>query len=101
MITLNAAERVELAEAVGLNEQYLYQCLSGRRMTPEVHCPAIERESRGLITVTELRPDVTWQRVPDPNWPHPNGRPCIDVAAPAVEAGAPTPPMTERTRHDA
>lgn len=82
MITLTVAERRALAKAVGLNEFYLYQCLSGRRTTPEVRCPAIERESGGRITVSDLRADVVWQRVPDPDWPHPDGRPCIDVAAP-------------------
>lgn len=34
----------------------------------------------------ELRPDVRWQRVADATWPHPAGRPCIDVAAPQREA---------------
>lgn len=29
-----------------------------------------------------MRPDVVWARVPDPGWPHPDGRPCIDVAMP-------------------
>ena len=37
-----------------------------------------------------LRPDVRWARVPDAGWPHPDGRPCIDVAAPAEEAAEPT-----------
>lgn len=85
MRTVTASERVKVAEAIGLNEQYLYQCLTGRRTTPELHCPAIEREFSGDITVEELRPDVVWQRVPDPSWPHPGGRPCIDVAAPVAE----------------
>jgi DNA-binding transcriptional regulator YdaS (Cro superfamily) len=84
MRTVTPSQRVKVAEAIGLNEQYLYQCLTGRRPTPELHCPGIEREFNGEITVEELRPDVSWQRVPDPHWPHPKGRPCIDVAAPAL-----------------
>lgn len=84
MITVTAQRRSLVAEAIGLNEQYLYQCLTGRRQTPEIHCPAIERGFEGEITVEELRPDVVWHRIPDPAWPHPSGRPCIDVAAPAV-----------------
>lgn len=52
---------------------------------PPDRCPAIERATSGRVTCEELRPDVRWQRIPDPAWPHPNGRPCIDVAAPAAE----------------
>lgn len=85
MIAMPAPERIAVAAAMGLHEQYLYQCLSGRKPTPPNHCPAIERATAGRVTCEELRPDVRWQRVPDPTWPHPAGRPCIDVAAPAVE----------------
>ena len=53
---------------------------------PPDRCPAIERATDGRMTCEALRPDVTWSRVPDPQWPHPDGRPCIDVAAPAREA---------------
>lgn len=51
---------------------------------PPDRCPAIERATNGAVTVEQLRPDVRWQRVPDPDWPHPDGRPCIDVAAPST-----------------
>jgi DNA-binding transcriptional regulator YdaS (Cro superfamily) len=53
------------------------------RGIPADRCPAIERATDGRVTCEELRADVAWQRVPDPAWPHPEGRPCIDVAAPA------------------
>ena len=49
---------------------------------PSDRCPVIERATNGRVTCEELRPDVRWQRVPDPTWPHASGRPCIDVAAP-------------------
>lgn len=55
-----------------------------RGLPPPDRCPAIERATSGRVTVAELRPDVQWIRVPDPAWPHPEGRPCIDVAAPAT-----------------
>lgn len=57
---------------------------------PSDRCPDLERASEGRITVEQLRPDVRWVRVPDPDWPHAGGRPCIDVAAPreAAEDGA-------------
>ena len=47
---------------------------------PERHCPAIERWKEGGVTVEQLRPDVTWTRIPDPDWPHPDGRPLLDFA---------------------
>ena len=49
---------------------------------PPDRCPAIERAQGGRVTCEVMRPDVRWTRVPDPTWPHPQGRPCIDVAAP-------------------
>ena len=52
---------------------------------PKERCPDIERGTNGRYTVEQLRDDVSWQRVPDPAWPHPEGRPCIDVAAPTPE----------------
>ena len=86
MNALTASERIAAAAIVGVNEQYLYQCLTGRRAAPPERCPAIERATGGKITVLDLRPDVRWHRIPDADWPHPDGRPCIDVAAPAVPA---------------
>ncbi|RZJ12182.1 MAG: hypothetical protein EOP39_04290 [Rubrivivax sp.] len=56
---------------------------------PKERCPDIERATVGRWAVETLRPDIRWQRVKDSAWPHPLGRPCIDVAAPAVaEQGA-------------
>jgi DNA-binding transcriptional regulator YdaS (Cro superfamily) len=81
MITMSASERVAIAAAIGVNEQYLYQCLTGRRTTPSDRCPSIERATQGRVTCEELRADVRWHRVPDGAWPwHPQGRPLIDVA---------------------
>lgn len=85
MIEITAPERHAAAAVVGLNEQYLYQCLTGRRQTPLDRCPAIERATQGKVLCEQLRPDIAWHRVPDPAWPHAAGRPCIDVAAPTKE----------------
>lgn len=57
----------------------------GERPVPTERCPAIERATAAQVTCEELRPDVVWVRVPDAGWPHPGGRPCIDVAAPVAE----------------
>ncbi len=54
------------------------------RGIPPERCPAIERATRGAHTVEALRPDVSWVRIQDPTWPHPAGRPAIDVARPVV-----------------
>ena len=43
-------ERRALAEKVGMNEQYLYQCLSGRREMSAWEAVRIEQESKGKIT---------------------------------------------------
>jgi len=53
---------------------------------PKERCPDLERATDGAHTVESMRDDVVWRRIPDPDWPHPGGRPCIDVAAPVAEA---------------
>lgn len=52
---------------------------------PAERCPDIERAFPGVVTCEEMRPDVKWHRVSDKAWPHPDGRPTIDVASPADE----------------
>ena len=51
---------------------------------PPDRCSEIERRTEGKFTCEAMRPDVRWIRVPDAAWPHPEGRPCIDVAAPEL-----------------
>jgi DNA-binding transcriptional regulator YdaS (Cro superfamily) len=57
-----------------------------KRGIPADRCPAIERATSGAVTVEVLRPDAAWSRIPDPAWPHPAGRPVIDVARPVAVA---------------
>ena len=62
-----------------------------KRGVPPDRCPTIERGSAGRFSCEQLRPDISWHRVPDAAWPwHPNGRPLIDVTsqAPALPATA-------------
>ena len=81
MSEIPVADRARIAAGVRLSEQYLYQCLTGRRKTPLEHCAPIERESAGRITCEQLRPDQAWIRVADPLWPwHSEGRPLLDAA---------------------
>jgi DNA-binding transcriptional regulator YdaS (Cro superfamily) len=44
---------------------------------PAEHCPALERALG--IPCQQLRGDLIWVRVPDPDWP--DGKPLLDVAA--------------------
>ena len=60
MKEIDAQERRRIAEAVGMNEQYLYQCLTRRRSTPPAHCSAIELETSGAVTRRDLRPSDWW-----------------------------------------
>ena len=55
-----------------------------KRGIPADRCPAIERATAGAVPCETLRPDVRWSRIPDSGWPHPAGRPVIDVARPAL-----------------
>lgn len=75
-----------IAEQAKVSRPYVWQFASGARRVPADCCPAIERATRANVTCEQLRPDVRWLRVPDADWPHSGGRPCIDVAAPSPEA---------------
>jgi len=77
-----------LAAVLGLKQPTISEWARGDRPIPPDRCPAIERATEGKFQVEELRPDVRWVRVPDADWPHPDGRPCIDVAAPAQQEAA-------------
>lgn len=43
-------QRRALATQVGLHEQYLYQCLSGRRDMGAAEAVRVERKSQGALT---------------------------------------------------
>lgn len=59
-----------------------------RGRVPADRCPTLERAVDGRITCEALRPDIHWHRVADADWPHPQGRPLIDVVVPATAAHA-------------
>ena len=75
-----------LAAALGVSSAAVSQWVAGVRKIPGERCPAIERATQATVTVETLRPDVHWARIPDPAWPHPAGRPVIDIARPQVAA---------------
>ena len=57
------------------------------RGVPSDECPGVERAVSAAVTCEDLRPDICWSRIPDPNWPHPKGRPVIDHARPDAPLG--------------
>ena len=69
-----------LARAVQVTPPMVTQWLRGIRSVSPDRCPQIERATSGAVSCETLRPDVRWSRIPDPTWPHPAGRPVIDVA---------------------
>ena len=70
-----------LASAIGLGQSAVSNWRA-RGVPPDpVHCAAIERATNGEVPVELLRPETQWHRIPDAKWPHPKGRPLIDVAA--------------------
>lgn len=69
-----------LARRLGVTKGAAHQWKKPKSI-PEVHCVVIERDSVAKATCEQLRDDIVWVRVPDPAWPHPAGRPCIDVVA--------------------
>lgn len=66
---------------------------TGVKNAPRQRAPDIERFTNADVTVEEMLPGLAWIRIPDPGWPHPKGRPLLDVssgmdAAPEIQAAA-------------
>jgi len=57
-------ERRQLAEKVGINEQYLYQCLTGRREMSAFEAVRVEQASDGRLT-RKMVCQASWQAI----WP--------------------------------
>lgn len=82
-----------LAGQLDISPATVNQWCSGDRPIPVDRCPAIERATQGTICCEDLRGDVSWYRVPDADWPHPNGRPMVDYAK--LGSGETAPRMLE------
>jgi DNA-binding transcriptional regulator YdaS (Cro superfamily) len=61
---LTAQQRQELAEKVNLNEQWLYQCLSGRRDMSPAEAIRVEAASGGTVT-RQMLCQSNWAKI----WP--------------------------------
>ena len=63
-IDITPSERRELAKQVGLNDQYLYQCLTGRRDMNPAEARRVEDETGGKLKRQYLC-QKTWRGI----WP--------------------------------
>lgn len=98
-IKAGAGRQSELCRQIGAHAPDMSRWLKpagedGGRPVPSERCPAIELATEGQVTCEELRTDIKWSRIADAAWPHPDGRPVIDVARPAEQAEE---PATEAT----
>jgi DNA-binding transcriptional regulator YdaS (Cro superfamily) len=62
-MSIPASERREIAAELKINDQYLYQCLTGRRDMDPRDAVRVERATRKKLTRRQLRRD--WHLV----WP--------------------------------
>ena len=67
-----------VAAGLGVAPQVVNNWMRRGAVASPENCPALERLSNGAVTCEELRPDVSWVRIPDRDWPHPQGRPLVD-----------------------
>jgi hypothetical protein len=84
----DALPRAELCRLIDAHAPDMSRWISepshkDHRAIPEAKCALIEMHTDGMSTCEENRPDLSWARIPDPNWPHPAGRPVLDLARPA------------------
>jgi DNA-binding transcriptional regulator YdaS (Cro superfamily) len=70
-----------LARGLGNSSSLVSQWARGKKI-PVSRRPDIERLTHGQVTCEELGRNVVWYRIPDPDWPHPDGRPVADFKAP-------------------
>lgn len=75
----------QLREEIGVkSDMQIRQWQHGyadRKPSPD-YAVAIERATRGHVPVEKWNTTHRWLRIPDPQWPHPAGRPLIDPASP-------------------
>lgn len=70
---------VSLAEKIGVTPGFISQWRTGLRPIPDDLCPRIEQSTGGTVSCEELRPDLSWVRIDDSAWPHPDGKPLLDL----------------------
>lgn len=73
--------QAELAARLAVARPVVNEWVKGRRPIPPGRAALIEQITGGRVICERLVAAEKWIRVPDPCWPHPKGRPCLDVAA--------------------
>lgn len=82
---LDPVEREVFASNCGTTRGHVQNIAYGfRRPTPEL-AAQFELHSRGAVNVEGSLPSHQWIRVKDKAWPHAEGRPLYDVAAPSTD----------------
>ena len=81
-----AGSQAELARLVQESPSVVNQWVKRRRPIPTAKGPAIEFAANGLVPVEKIFPHEKWSRIPDPSWPHPEGRPTLDPQKPPAVA---------------
>lgn len=64
MTTMTASERQAIAHELGVSDQYLYQCLTGRKLMRPEEAVRIEKGSGGRLRRWDVRRS-DWHRI----WP--------------------------------
>lgn len=84
---VSASERKEIAALVGVDEQYLYQCLTGRKAMQPAEAVRVERLTKQRLRRWHLR-SADWHTI----WPELIG----SEFAPPPPQDAKLPPATEK-----
>ena len=73
--------QAELARVLKCPPPLIFQWARSVRPVPYMRCLQLEHATGGHVTCEEMRPDIAWCRVRDRKWPHPQGRPFVEVSA--------------------
>jgi DNA-binding transcriptional regulator YdaS (Cro superfamily) len=84
-------DRKRIAATVGVNEQYLYQCLTGRRDMNPAEARRIERDTAGEIRRWDIC-QKSWHLI----WPELIGVPGAPAQADRQSSAAGKSPVTDR-----
>ena len=79
-IVAEAGGPAAVAKEHGSSVQAVCFWRDGERKPPASLYPLLERMTGGRATCEQMAPEINWYRARDAKWPHPKGRPLIDVA---------------------
>lgn len=76
---LGPDEKRAASAALGTSQGHLNNVASDLRPLSAEIAVAVESFTSGARAVEFLCPGMRWRRVRDPSWPHPKGKPLLDV----------------------